>query len=163
MDTIIGLGKAGCAIADKFAQHPQYKVFKIDSEGLDVSDERAYLLERYDHPEKYEKNIPFLGSFFEDVTEDILFVVSGAGYTSAASLGILQQLSDKNLNILYIKPDVEFLGQINTFPLPAHHSGHPPCGARRTMRPDVVIFGKFDSNPETGFLPFNRRSPIVND
>ena len=115
MDTIIGLGKAGCAIADKFAQHPQYKVFKIDSEGLDVSDERAYLLERYDHPEKYEKNIPFLGSFFEDVTEDILFVVSGAGYTSAASLGILQQLSDKNLNILYIKPDVEFLGQINTF------------------------------------------------
>ena len=35
MDTIIGLGKAGCAIADKFDQYPQYKVFKIDSEGLD--------------------------------------------------------------------------------------------------------------------------------
>ena len=29
MDTVIGLGKAGCAIADKFAQYPQYKTFKI--------------------------------------------------------------------------------------------------------------------------------------
>ncbi len=28
MDTIVGLGKAGCAIADKFAQYPQYKIFK---------------------------------------------------------------------------------------------------------------------------------------
>ena len=115
MDTIIGLGKAGCAIAEKFTQHPQYKVFKIDSESVDNSEERVYLLKRYDHPEKYEQNIPSLKAFFKDATDDILFVVSGAGYTSAASLGILQQLSHKNLNILYIKPDVEFLGEINTF------------------------------------------------
>ena len=115
MDTIIGLGKAGCAIAKKFAQHAQYKVFQIDSEDVDKSDEKTYLLKRYDHPEKYEKNIPSLKAFFEGATDDILFVVSGAGYTSAASLGILQQLSHKNLNILYIKPDVEFLGETNTF------------------------------------------------
>ena len=115
MDTIIGLGKAGCAIAEKFSQHPQYKVFKIDSESIDNSEERVHLLKRYDHPEKYEKNIPSLKAFFKDATDDILFVVSGAGYTSAASLGILQQLSHKNLNILYIKPDVEFLGETNTF------------------------------------------------
>ena len=30
MDTVIGLGKAGCAIADKFSQYPQYRIFKID-------------------------------------------------------------------------------------------------------------------------------------
>ncbi len=27
---IIGLGNAGCAIADKFAQYPQYDIYKID-------------------------------------------------------------------------------------------------------------------------------------
>jgi hypothetical protein len=115
MDTIIGLGKAGCAIAEKFAQYPQYKIFKIDSENLDKSDKRSHLLKRQNHPEKYEKNTPSLKTFFKGTTDDILFVLSGAGYTSGASLGILQQLSHKNVNILYIKPDVEFLGEINTF------------------------------------------------
>ena len=27
---IIGLGKAGCAIAEKFNKYPQYKTFQID-------------------------------------------------------------------------------------------------------------------------------------
>ena len=30
MQTIIGLGKAGCNIADKFSQYPQYTTYKID-------------------------------------------------------------------------------------------------------------------------------------
>ena len=115
MDTIIGLGKAGCAIADKFAQYPQYKIFKIDSEGVDKDEKRTHLLKRQTSPEEYEQHIPSLKTFFRNTTNDILFVVSGAGHTSAASLGILQQLSHKNLNILYIKPDVEFLGEINIF------------------------------------------------
>ena len=115
MDTIIGLGKAGCAIADKFAQYPQYRIFKIDSEDIDKNEKRTYLLKRYDHPEKYENNIPSLKTFFKNTTDDILFIVSGAGYISAASLRILQQLSHKNLNVLYIKPDLEFLGETNTF------------------------------------------------
>ena len=31
MQTIIGLGQAGCNVADKFAEYPQYKVYKIDA------------------------------------------------------------------------------------------------------------------------------------
>ena len=30
MDTIIGLGSAGCNIADKFSAYNQYEVYKID-------------------------------------------------------------------------------------------------------------------------------------
>ena len=115
MDTIVGLGKAGCAIADKFAQYSQYRIFKIDSENLDKNEKRTHLLKRQNHPEKYENNIPSLKTFFRDTTDDILFVVSGAGYISALSLGILQQLTHKNLNVLYIKPDLEFLGEKNIF------------------------------------------------
>ena len=48
MDTVIGLGKAGCAIADKFAQYPQYKTFKIDSEGLDPKSKNCHLLKKQD-------------------------------------------------------------------------------------------------------------------
>ena len=30
MDTIIGLGKAGCNIVDKFAKYSQYITYKLD-------------------------------------------------------------------------------------------------------------------------------------
>ena len=30
MDTIIGLGRGGCAIADAFAKYSQYKAYKLD-------------------------------------------------------------------------------------------------------------------------------------
>ena len=48
MDTIIGLGKAGCSIADKFFQYPQYKIYNIDSNLENGS--RCYSFPEYDHP-----------------------------------------------------------------------------------------------------------------
>ena len=113
MDTIVGLGKAGCAIADKFAEYPQYKIYKIDSEGLDAKEKNCFLVKSHDHPEKYEESVRSMKAFFKDVTEDVLFIISGSGRISGASLRILQQLSDKNLSVLYIKPDIEFLGAVN--------------------------------------------------
>ena len=55
MDTIVGLGKAGCAIADKFSSYPEYKIFKVDSEGIEKKIKNCYLLPRHENPEKYEK------------------------------------------------------------------------------------------------------------
>ena len=113
MDTVIGLGKAGCAIADKFAQYPQYKTFKIDSEGLDPKSKNCHLLKKQDSPEKYEKTVRSMKTFFAKTTDNILFVLSGSGMISGASLQILKNLRGKKVNILYIKPDMEFLGHMN--------------------------------------------------
>ena len=113
MDTIIGLGKAGCAIAEKFAQYSQYKVYKIDSEDIDNSGKQNYLLKRCAHPEEYENNVPSLKKFFNNASKDILFVVCGSGYVSGATLQILKHLSSKNINILYIKPELQFLADTN--------------------------------------------------
>jgi len=113
MDTVIGLGKAGCAIADKFAEHPQYKIFKIDSEGLDSKNKNCHLLKKQSSPEGYEKATRSMKTFFSKTTDDILFVLSGSGMISGASLQILKNLRGKNVNILYIKPDLEFLGHTN--------------------------------------------------
>ena len=113
MDTVIGLGKAGCAIADKFAQYPQYKTFKIDSEGLDPKSKNCHLLKKQDSPEKYEKTVRSMKTFFAKTTDNILFVLSGSGMISGASLQILKSLRGKKVNILYIKPDMEFLGHMN--------------------------------------------------
>jgi hypothetical protein len=113
MDTVIGLGKAGCAIADKFAQYPQYKTFKIDSEDLDPKSKNCHLLKKQDSPEKYEKAVRSMKTFFGRTTDNVLFVLSGSGMISGATLQILKNLRGKKVNILYIKPDMEFLGHTN--------------------------------------------------
>ena len=113
MDTIIGLGKAGCAIADKFAQYPQYKIFKIDSENIDIKDKGSFLLQRCNHPEEYEGSAPSLKEFFHGASKDILFVLCGSGHVSGATLQVLRHLTSKNINILYIKPELQFLAETN--------------------------------------------------
>ena len=113
MDTIVGLGRAGCAIADKFSSYPQYKVFKIDSEGIEKKSKNCYLLPRHGDPEEYEKSVRSMKTFFKGATQDVLFVLSGSGLVSGAALQILKSLQGRNINILYIKPDIEFLGHVN--------------------------------------------------
>ena len=111
MQTIIGLGKAGCSIADRFSQFPQYKIYKIDEGLQEIAGQ--YALERHETPEQYEANCPSLEQFLEGVNQEILFITS-CGNVSGASLRILEQIKDKcKINILYIKPDLSFLSDIN--------------------------------------------------
>ena len=109
MDTIIGLGNAGCNIVDKFAQFPQYLTYKLDV-GLKRTP-TTFPLKEHEKFEDYEEKLPSLKTFFKDVSGDILFVVAGAGKVSSASLQILQYLKKCNINILYIQPELSLLNQ----------------------------------------------------
>ena len=109
METIIGLGKAGCNIAEKFSQFPQYKIYKIDSEHRDGHKFKK-IESREDH-EEYEVNCPPLDDFFCDIEGPCLFVVAGGGKISGLSLRVLEHLKQKDLYILYIKPDMSLLSE----------------------------------------------------
>ena len=78
MDTVIGLGKAGCAIADKFSQYPQYKIFKIDIENIAENKKNEKLLKKKTSPEQYETSVPSMKTFLKPSTDDVLFVLSGS-------------------------------------------------------------------------------------
>ena len=106
METVIGLGSAGCNIADCFGQYPQYKVYKIDN---GIYGKNCHFLPKYDTPEEYEAHIGDLSSFFSGVVGDILFVVGGSGDVSGAALRILEQLKHCNINVLYIEPNIDIL------------------------------------------------------
>ncbi len=106
MHTIIGLGSAGCNIAEIFEKNSNYKVKLID---VGIEGENCFALKQYKTPEEYEKNIPELDSFFSDVTKKIILIVAGSGKVSGAILSILKQLKNKELNVLYIRPDIELL------------------------------------------------------
>ena len=107
MKTIIGLGAAGCNIAESFSQYPQYKIYKIDTNMEDAKN--CYNLPDLKSPEEYEAKCPSFKKFFRYVKGDVLFITS-CGYVSAASLRILEHLKNKcNINILYVKPDLTLL------------------------------------------------------
>jgi malic enzyme len=74
MDTIIGLGSAGCNIARLFKNYPQYDVYMID---VDLEGEKCFALNEENNPEDYERNCPDLSVFLRHIDGDVLFVTSG--------------------------------------------------------------------------------------
>ena len=104
MQTVIGLGKAGCNIADHLSQYPQYQIKKIDV-GLKKT-KTTFGLKHQDSPELYEKsNMPKgINNFLEGVMPETLFITS-CGAVSGASLRILQKIYPKTkITMMYIIP-----------------------------------------------------------
>ena len=98
---IIGLGQAGCNIAEQFKRYTQYKVYKINI-GLKKS-KSTYTLKKQKSPEAYEETFPNLkNTFFKEISGETLFITS-CGFTSGASLRLLEQIKNNcKISILYI-------------------------------------------------------------
>ena len=106
---IIGLGQAGCNIADKFSEYPQYKIYKID---VGIDGEKCLGVKPQPGPVEYEANAPSMKTFFKSVKGDCTLVVGGSGDISAMCLRIMEQIkSSCNLNVLYIQPDTQLLSE----------------------------------------------------
>ena len=108
MISVIGLGNAGSAVAEKFSGLPQYNVYTINNKVKRTS-KYKFRLKKHDTPEECEKNIPDLKKFFSDIDDEVHFIVCGASFSSSYSLGILEQIKDKKIDLFYIKPDIELL------------------------------------------------------
>jgi hypothetical protein len=109
METIIGLGGAGCNIVEAFSKYPQYKTYMIDTEPRPAAN--FFHLATQSSHEEYEVSCPLVDEYFKSVEGPCLFVLGGGGNTSGVSLAILQQLSNfsKDVSILYVHPDLEDL------------------------------------------------------
>tara|TARA_Y100000592_G_C5482183_1_gene326397 strand:+ start:16458 stop:17318 length:861 start_codon:yes stop_codon:yes gene_type:complete len=108
MISIVGIGNAASAIAENFkSQNNNYKVYQLGSNYKNTKYTRV--LKSYDSPEKYEENIPDLSKFFKELNDKVQVFIVGSSHSSSYTLGILEQMKDKNLEIFYIKPDVELL------------------------------------------------------
>ena len=106
---IIGLGKAGCNIAEKLSQYPQYEVYYIDTSkrpgnSLKVPTKKS--------PVEYEAKTRLKASFFKQIKGECLFIVCGCETISGLTLRILEKFSEEKIEILYIKPDISLLPEI---------------------------------------------------
>jgi len=103
---ILGIGKIGSAIAEKFKTYPQYRVFKVYSDANTNNGE--FYLEDKATPEEYE-TIPINTNF--DIDSELDIFICGEEIASAATLNILEQYKECTIRIFYIKPNSRFLSE----------------------------------------------------
>ena len=112
---VIGLGAAGCAIADALDKYPQYDVYKLDN-GLERKG-NTYPIAKQNSHEDYDKHPPKLTQFISRMkkSDSVLFIMGGGGAISGASLQVLKQLHNRwsnSIDIMYVKPDIELLSEL---------------------------------------------------
>jgi hypothetical protein len=103
---IIGLGKAGCQIANVFAKFPQYETC-----GIDIHKEADITIRKRDSHEDYEKHFPSLKKKLKFANEDVTVIVGGSGQISGAILRLLEQLQNNRITVLYIQPDQQLASE----------------------------------------------------
>ena len=106
---IIGLGKAGCKIAELFNQYSQYTVFKLDSDEKLKRKKNCIHIPTQGSVELYDSNPVNLNKLKKNLDDDkeLYFILCGTGKVAGSSLWILRELSDYKINIIYIKPNLE--------------------------------------------------------
>jgi hypothetical protein len=104
MVNVIGLGSAGCAIADVLGEHDPYRIYKIDtnlSKGKD-----CFSIAKRLKAEDYENHLPAkVTNALNKVDGEVVLIVGGGGKISAASLRILECVRDNITSVIYVKPD----------------------------------------------------------
>jgi hypothetical protein len=106
MISIIGIGTAASRIAEKFLDTPSYSVYTLNS-SIKRNSKFKYKLKSFDEPELYENNIPDLKKFFSETENHVQVFVVGSSFSSNYSLGILEQIKSKKIDLFYVKPDSE--------------------------------------------------------
>ena len=108
MKTVICLGPKACDIGELFENDNSFQVKLIDKE---IEGDNCYGLVKQKSPEDYEKNVPDMSAFFSDICDEILFITTGECDVLSCSLKILQQVKDKNIILIYLRPNTDFLGR----------------------------------------------------
>jgi len=108
MISIVGVGNAAASIAQKFVPIKNYKVYQLNDK-VERHTKYKRKIKSFERPEEYENNIPDLKKFFSEITDRVQVFIVGSSMSSNYSLGILEQLKNKQIEVFYIKPDSELL------------------------------------------------------
>jgi hypothetical protein len=106
--SIVGLGNAASRIAEKFRQTKNYNVYAMN-DGVQRNSKYKLRIKSYDTAEEYENNIPNTKGFFKEIDDHVQFFIVGSSFSSSYTLGILEQIKDKKIDVFYVRPDTELM------------------------------------------------------
>mgnify|MGYP003626415458 FL=1 len=161
MISIVGIGTGASAIAKKFSSQNQYSVYAMSAEVPETVDS-AFRLEAYENPEEYEKNIPDLSEYFKTINDKVQVFIVGSSYSSNYSLGILEQIKDKQIDVFYIKPDTELLTGTPKL-IENAVFGVLQEYARSGLLDSVTIFSNQEIEKILGNVPIKNYYDVIND
>lgn len=108
MINVVGIGNAGCAVADSLSSYPQYKIYKVDT-GLPKK-KGNFSISKKDTPEEYEASFPARTlSSLKKITGDTMVVVGLGGNISSCVLRVLEALSHNDCEVVAVHPAESFL------------------------------------------------------
>ena len=110
---VVGLGKAGCAIADAFSKFAPYEVYKFDT---GIKGPNCFHVTKRKNHEEYEAKFPSYKKKIKNISGEVLFVMAGSGDITGCCLRLLEQLAEAatSLSVLYIQPDLSLLSESET-------------------------------------------------
>ena len=109
MISLIGIGEAGCNVVSLFENHKEYNCF-LFSEGQENT-KYTRKLSKVAKAEDCEGKAPKLSSYKteEAIQDRVQVFLCGSSFSANYTLAILQQIRDRQIDIFYIKPDVDLL------------------------------------------------------
>ena len=109
MISLIGIGEAGCNIVSLFENLKEYNCF-LFSEGQENT-KYTRKLSKVAKAEDCEGKAPKLSSYKteEAIQDRVQVFLCGSSFSANYTLAILQQIRDRQIDIFYIKPDVDLL------------------------------------------------------
>lgn len=111
MISTVGIGNGASSLSRQFSEYPQYEIFCLNSSSSE-DEPNHFKIERYDTAEEYEQNIPDLTKFFKNLKKHVQVFIMGSSMSSNYTLGILEQIKDKKIDVFYIKPDPDLLAEV---------------------------------------------------
>jgi len=108
MISIVGLGNAASKIAEKFKSTKNYSVYTLN-DNIERKTKYKFKLRSYETPEQYEQNIPDVEKFFSTLDTQVQFFIVGSSFSSNYSLGILEQIKNKKVDVFYVQPDTQLI------------------------------------------------------
>jgi hypothetical protein len=109
MISLIGIGEAGCNVVSMFDNHKEYNCFFFSEEQENTKYTRK--LPRMTKVEDCEGEAPKLSSYKtkEAIQDKVQVFLCGSSFSANYTLAILEQIKNRQIDIFYIKPDVELL------------------------------------------------------
>ena len=109
MISLIGIGEAGCNVVSLFENHREYNCFLFSEDQENTKYTRK--LSKVEKAEDCEGKAPKLSSYKteEAIQDRVQVFLCGSSFSANYTLAILQQIRDREIDIFYIKPDVDLL------------------------------------------------------